>query len=157
MHNLIKLLPAFVFIFLVTSCSDNFFAVEDVICPLGFKTIPIKVVDQDYNPITGAEFTVVNTRTGKEFCVDKNGNRNDECDSLLGETETTNQGIYILISEYNTSRDEPTADVRHFDIIEAIITKNGVIAKSKYIVIFDNNCYPKRVEGPEVVVLDMSQ
>lgn len=152
----IKIFLVLVLTIMMVSCTDYFFAV-DVNCVSGGTAQVIEVVDQDNNPITGADFTVINTRTGKEFCVDLDGNKDESCYNSLGETGSTAGGEYVLISAYNTRNNQPTADVRHFDVIEAIITKSGVIAKSKYIVIFDNDCFPERVEGPEVVVLEMPQ
>lgn len=142
---------------LMISCTDSFFT-DDVICVAGGKTKTIEVVDQESNPITGAEFSVVNTRTGKEFCVDAKGNLDESCNDLLGETELTNQGEYILISEYNTANNQPTSDIQNLDIIEATIQKNGAVVKPRYVVIFgNNNCFPKHVKGPQVVVLKMTQ
>jgi hypothetical protein len=155
MADRINLLIVLVSTFLVTSCTDYFFETEGICFNEGGPVKTIKVVDQDSNPVTGAEFTVVNTRTGKEFCIDAKGNKDASCDRALGETGATGAGEYALISAYNTGSDDPTADVKQLDVIEATIKKNGLAVKPRYIVIFDDSyCYPDRVEGPDVVVLE---
>lgn len=155
MPYLIKLLLVLVSTFLFTSCTDYFFSTEGICFNEGGTVKIIKVVDQDSNPVTGAEFRVVNTRTGKEFCVDADGNKDESCDRALGESGATGAGEYALISAYNTGNDDPTADVKQFDVIEAIIEKDETTVKPRYVVIFDDSyCYPDQVKGPKIVVLE---
>lgn len=136
-----------------TACTDQFFY-SDLIC-VGLELETIQVVDQDNNPVTGAEITVINKRTGKPFCVDDKGIVNESCANTNAESDVEN-GVYTLISTVNTRPNEPTADVKHLDIIEATIEKSGVSATYLYIVELNSGrCHPEKVEGPRLVTLDL--
>lgn len=137
------------------SCTDPFYS--DAIC-VGVTAEFISITDQNNNPVTGAEFTVVNTRTGKELCTDENGNVDEECAAILGEADLPDEGLYWLVSSLNAHPDEPTADIRHLDIIEATAKLNGHSVSAKYIVDLGNTtCRIVGVEGPDPLVLNLPE
>ena len=143
----------FIISLLFTACTDQFYH-SDLIC-VGVQAETIRVVDQNQNPVLGADITIINKRTGKQFCVDKQGVVDESCANAIGESDIQN-GDYILVSIVNTRHTEPTADVQHLDIIEATIEKNGVSVTHTYIVELDSGrCYPENIEGPRLVTLDL--
>lgn len=155
----IKFIPVFVFSVFAATCTDHFFA-ENIICPPGGgKAIAIEVVDQNDDPVTGAGVTIVNKRTGKAFCVDEQGDLNEFCLQTLGETGShEEEGSYVIISGYNTATEAATADVRHLDVIEATIEKDGAMISPQYIVkLNDSKCYPESIKGPRTVMMELPQ
>lgn len=142
-------------LFLILSCTDPFY--PDAIC-VGVTGESISITDQNNNPVTGAEFSVVNTRTGKELCADENGNLDEKCAANLGETDHMEEDRYWLVTSLNANPDEPTADIRHLDIIEATAELNSHSVSAKYIVDLGNtSCRIAGVEGPDPLVLSISE
>ena len=136
------------------SCTNPFY--PDAIC-VGVTGETISITDQNNNPVTGAEFSVVNSRTGKQLCADENGKLDEKCAASLGETDRMEEGRYRLVTSLNVNPDEPTADIRHLDIIEATAELNGHSVSAKYIVDLGNtSCRIAGVEGPDPLVLSIS-
>lgn len=150
------LLLWFIGSFFFLSCSEPFFDTSEV-CTLILKSEFIEVVDQQGEPVTGANFTVVNKRNDREFCRDKEGNVVEYCANDLGENTSIANGIYAVVTSHNVG-DTPYENVRHLDVIRATVEKNGASVTADYIVDTGRGkCHPEGIEGPGTLVLDLPE
>ena len=137
-----------VFWFLLTALATSMYGCERI-CTSIQKTLGIKIVDQNDNPVSSVELEIINFRTGKKMCV--KATDISRCEDDLGEIAET--GNYVVVLSNNISN----KDVTDFDTIEVTGTKGTSNFTEQYLVrLTSNGCHPKELIGPQKIVMDVS-
>ncbi len=140
-------------IFIFVGCGDNKFYNTATDCTDILEAVFINVIDSNGNPVTGAEFSVINKKNGNEFCKNEDGSVNELCAQYFGEQPHYEDGVYALVTTKNV-RFNPPENVQHLDVIKATVQKNGATVTAEYLVDTGRSrCHPKSVEGPDPLVL----
>lgn len=138
------------------SCTDRYFDTSDI-CTSILKYEIVSVVDQNGEPVTGAELTVINKRNGKKFCINDDGTVRESCAMNLGAADFLPEGLYAVITSNNVGPDSPE-DVRHNDVIRATFEKSGVSVSADYIVDTGRGkCHPEGLFGPKVIEMALPE
>lgn len=136
-----------VLMFALASC-------EKVVCDDILIAHRITIVDQNGNPLSGIDLTIINTRTDKPLCSEiSDENRRKSCEDELGESPP-DSGKYSIISTSNVSGYVREGDIKNDDIIEVSGSVEGTEFSEQYTV-YTNQCNFEEVIGPEVIEVEL--